>query len=58
MPIDQSAEVARIAATYPPEAAHVPAEDRQRYFTDIQRTAWERRFGAAESSIAETDMRL
>lgn len=54
----QDHEIARIAAAYPPEAANVPASERDQYFTDIQRAAWERRFAAAEPTVAETDMRL
>lgn len=58
MPVDQSAEIARVAAAYPPEAANVPASERDHYFTDIQRAAWSLRFAAAEPTVAETDMRL
>lgn len=37
-------ELARIAAAYPPEAADVPAWERERYFTPAQQAAWLLRF--------------
>ena len=37
-------EALRIAAAYPPEAAHTPASERERYFTPIQQAAWQMRF--------------
>ena len=38
------ADLRRIAATYPPEAGHVPADERARHFTDAQHLAWLLRF--------------
>ena len=40
------AELQRIAAAYPPEARHTPADDRERYFTPVQRRAWDMRFAS------------
>lgn len=55
-------EIARIAATYPPEAAGTPRSARERLFSDAQRLAWEIRFGTPDSVEAELqrieDMRL
>jgi hypothetical protein len=34
----------RIAASYPPEARHVPVWERHRYFSDAQHLAWMLRF--------------
>ncbi len=44
-----AAEVERIAAAYPPEAAQTPRAERERYFTDLQRQAWERRFASGSA---------
>ncbi|WP_022687189.1 hypothetical protein [Sphingomonas phyllosphaerae] len=42
----QPAEIERIAAAYPPEAAYVPAVERERFFTEAQQAGWRLRFGA------------
>ena len=39
-----TADIQRIAAAYPPEAAHTPADERERHFTTPQRLAWDARF--------------
>ncbi|WP_267395256.1 MULTISPECIES: hypothetical protein [unclassified Sphingomonas] len=46
VPIDP-ADLARIAASYPPEAAQTPRAEREAYFTEIQRRAWDQRFNFA-----------
>lgn len=43
-------EIRRIAAAYPPEARHVPADERARYFTDAQHLAWLLRFDPARAA--------
>ena len=43
-PLDR-AEIERIARAYPPGARLTPEWERERYFTDAQRAAWELRFG-------------
>ena len=48
--LSKSDEIARIAAAYPEEARFTPAEERERYFTDAQRAAWELRFSAREAA--------
>jgi hypothetical protein len=37
-------ELRRIANAYPPEAADVPAWEREHYFTPLQQAAWALRF--------------
>lgn len=44
MSIEPTPEILRIAAAYPPEAALTPREDRERFFTEAQRDAWDLRF--------------
>lgn len=41
------ADLHRIAAAYPSEAAHTLADERERYFTTAQRAAWDLRFGTS-----------
>lgn len=38
------AELERIAAAYPPEAAHTPRWERETYMTELQQLAWIIRF--------------
>ncbi len=45
-------EIARIAAAYPPEAANVPAAEREQYFTDAQKAAWCLRFERRDIATA------
>lgn len=44
-----SLEIRRIARAYPPDARFAPAWERERFFTDAQRAAWDLRFGAKET---------
>ena len=55
MLIDRSAEIARIAAAYPPEAANVPAAEREQYFTDAQQAAWCLRFEHRDIATAPAE---
>lgn len=45
-------ELQRIAAAYPPEARHVPADERARHFTDAQHLAWLLRFDPERAAEA------
>ena len=42
------AEIVRIAAAYPEAARSTPIWERDRFFSDAQKAAWELRFGACE----------
>lgn len=51
----QPAEIERIAAAYPPEAAYVPADERERFFTDAQQAAWRLRFEHRDIATAPAE---
>lgn len=46
------AEVRRIAASYPPEAAATPRWERDQHFTPLQHRAWTLRFRPRDLSEA------
>lgn len=50
-----AATVARLAASYPPEAAHTPRHDRIRDLTAIQHFAWVERFEPGTATLAEIE---
>ncbi len=47
--------IARIAAAYPPEAAHTLQRDRIRNFTAVQHFAWVERFAPGTATIADIE---
>ncbi len=51
----QPAEIERIAAAYPPEAAYVPADERERFFTDAQQAGWRLRFEHRDIATAPAE---